>query len=110
MTKKRKRISQKDGHKLYEQDRAKLMADYKFKKVYAEEAVKKELWLQLAEAREAAGLTQEQLAGRLGVTQSQVSRMEKQGYDRYTLQSLRRYIEALGEGFAIVISVRRLHL
>ncbi len=47
----KRRYTQKDGRRLYEQDRAKLMADPKFRKVYAEEAAKKELCLQLAEAR-----------------------------------------------------------
>ena len=65
-----------------------------------------ELWLQLAEARAKAGLTQDQLAKRLGVTQSQVSKMEKRGYDHYTLQSLRRYIHALGDDFTLEVKVR----
>lgn len=82
----------------------------RLKKIYEEESAKLELWLQLAEARQVAGLTQEQLADRLGVTQSQVAKMEKRGYDRYTLQSLRRYIEALGEEFGLEVTVRRPHL
>jgi rRNA processing protein Krr1/Pno1 len=32
--------------------------------------------------------------------------MEKRGYDAYTLNSLRRYVQALGEGFSIDIAVR----
>jgi DNA-binding XRE family transcriptional regulator len=75
--------------------------------IYKEEAAKVELWLQLAEARHMAGLTQEQLAKRLGVTQSQVAKMEKRGYDNYTLQSLRRYVEALGDEFRLEVKVRR---
>jgi Helix-turn-helix len=52
------------------------------------------------------GLTQVELASRLGVSQAQVARMEKRGYDAYTLNSLRRYIQALGEGFSLDIAVR----
>ena len=70
-----------------------------------EEAAKKELWLQLVEARQAAGLTQQQLAKRLGVSQAQVARVEKRGYDAYTLTSLRRYVNALGKGFSLKVII-----
>jgi len=66
-----------------------------------------ELWLQLVEARMAAGLTQEQLAKRLGVSQAQVARLEKRGYDAYTLNSLRRYVNALGVGFELEVHLRQ---
>ena len=75
--------------------------------IYEEEAAKMDLWLQLVEARQAAGLTQVQLAQRLGVSQAQVARMEKRGYDVYNLNTLRRYVEALGDGFALEVAVRR---
>ena len=81
---------------MYEQDRARLMADPKLKKLYDEGAAKREIWLQLAEARLAAGLTQEQMAERLGTTQSQVSRIEKRGED-ISIGTLRRYVSALGK-------------
>jgi hypothetical protein len=45
-------------------------------------------------------------AERLGVSQAQVARLEKRGYDAYTLSSLRRYVQALGEGFSLEVSVR----
>ncbi len=44
------------------------------------------------------GLTQAAMAKRLGVSQAQVSRIEKQGYDAYTLNTLRKYVRALGKG------------
>jgi predicted transcriptional regulator len=59
------------------------------------------------EARQAAGLTQGELANRLGVSQAQVARLEKRGYDAYTLSSLRRYVEGLGDNFELEVSVRR---
>jgi transcriptional regulator with XRE-family HTH domain len=73
---------------------------------YEEIAAKSDLWLQLVEARQAAGLTQRALAQRLGVSQAQVARLEKRGYDAYSLSSLRRYVEALGEGFSLEVTVR----
>src|SRR5579875_3715693 len=84
-----------------------LFADPQYRAVYEEEAAKKELWLQLVEARQAAGLTQVELAKRLGVSQAQVARIEKRGYDAYTLTTLRRYVQALGEGFGLEVKVRQ---
>jgi len=84
------------------------LADPEFRRVYAEEAAKKELWLQLVEARQAAGLTQTQMAERLGVSQSQVAKVERHGYEAYTLTTLRRYVRALGEDFALEVQVRHI--
>ncbi len=83
-----------------------MWADPEFRAVYEEEAAKSELWLQLVEARQTAGLTQQQMAARLGVSQAQVSRLEKRGYDAYTLKTLRRYVEALGAGFSLEVTIR----
>lgn len=50
--------------------------------------------LALAAAREERNVTQQELAGALGVSQANVSRIERGG-DFY-LSTLRRYVEALG--------------
>lgn len=94
-----------EGRSRYEEYWARKMADPEFRRVYEEEAQKKELWLALVEARQAAGLTQAEVASRLGVSQAQVARIEKRGYNSYTLNTLRRYIEALGEGFSVEVLV-----
>lgn len=83
-----------------------LRANPGYQTIYAEEAAKGGLWLQLVEARQQAGLTQKELAARLGVSQAQVARMEKRGYDAYTLTSLRRYVSALGGDFTLAVEVR----
>jgi DNA-binding XRE family transcriptional regulator len=98
--------SMTEGQRRYEDYWAKQMADPEFRAVYEEEAAKKELWLQRVEARQAAGLTQAELAERLGVSQAQVARIEKRGYDAYTLTTLRRYVQALGEDFSVTVEVR----
>lgn len=95
------------GQASYQRWRDGLRADPGYQAIYEEEAAKSELWLQLVEARQAAGLTQEQVAKRLGVSQAQVARMEKRGYDAYTLNSLRRYVQALGDGFSLEVKVRQ---
>lgn len=54
--------------------------------------------------REAAGVTQEELAERVAVDQSQISRLERQGDARVSL--LKRYVEALGGELQIVATLR----
>lgn len=91
----------------YQQWVEELRTDPEYQKIYAEEATKSDLWLQLVEARQAAGLTQKQMAERMGVSQAQVARIEKRGYDAYTIRSLRRYVEALGHDFSLQVTVRK---
>ena len=99
--------AQNPGKQAYDDYWERKFADPEFRAVYEEEASKKELWLQLVEARQAAGLTQTELAERLGVSQAQVARIEKRGYDAYPLTTLRRYVAALGEGFTLSVEIRR---
>lgn len=95
-----------EGAARYEAWRDQLLADPEGRRLHEEEAAKTELWLQLVEARRAAGLAQRELAKRRGVSQAQVARIEKRGYDCYTLTTLRRYVQALGEGFGLEVSIR----
>ncbi len=95
------------GEAAYQRSREQFFADPENRRIYEEEAAKKELWLQLAEARQEAGLTQVEMARKLGVSQAQVARIEKVGYDAYTLKTLRRYIEALGPNYSLQIQVVR---
>lgn len=96
-----------EGQRRYEDYWARQIADPEFRVAYEEEAATKELWLQLVEARQAAGLTQAEVAKRLGVSQAQVARIEKRGYDASTLATLRRYVQALGDEFSLEVTVRR---
>lgn len=96
-----------DGQRAYQDFLKTQLSDPAFQAIYEDEAAKKALWLQLVEARQAAGLTQSELAERIGVSQAQVARMEKRGYDAYTLTTLRRYVAALGEGFSLSVTITR---
>jgi DNA-binding XRE family transcriptional regulator len=107
MTVEQKRDPVTEGAASYRGWKEELGADPEYRAVYEEEAAKKELWLQLVEARQAAGLTQAELAKRIGVSQAQVARVEKRGYDTLTLSSLRRYVQALGDGFSLEVRVRQ---
>lgn len=95
------------GEESYRRWREELQANPDFQRVYEEEAAKSELWVQLVEARQAAGLTQAEVAKRLGVSQAQVARIEKRGYDAYTLNTLRRYVQALGDEFTLEVKIRQ---
>jgi DNA-binding XRE family transcriptional regulator len=97
----------KEGEQDYQEWRASLMDTPEKRALYREVAARSDLWLQLVEARQAAGLTQRELARRLGVSQAQVARIEKRGYDAYTLNTLRRYVQALGDGFALEVKVHQ---
>ena len=101
----KKRDLNEEGQRAYQEWRDALLANPETRALYEEEAAKKELWLQLVEARQRAGITQAELAKRLGISQAQVARMEKRGYDAYTLTSLRRYVQALGDGFSLEVAV-----
>lgn len=97
----------KEGEQDYQEWRASLVDTPEKRALYEEISAKSDLWLQLVEARQAAGLTQRQLAKRLGVSQAQVARIEKRGYESYTLNSLRRYVQALGEDFTLEVRVQQ---
>lgn len=55
----------------------------------------------LRELREQAGLTQAQLADRIGVGQRQVSKIEHGDLDSAKIGTIRSYLEAVGGGLAI---------
>ena|SRR2546425_13110934 len=93
----------REGEQAYQEWRDALLGSSEALASYREQAAKKELWLQLVEARRAAGITQAELAKRLGVSQAQVARIEKCGYDAYTLNTLRRYVQALGKTLEVVV-------
>lgn len=99
--------TQRDGPNLFEDDKARFLADPESCAIYEAEARKKELWLQLVEARQAVGLTQQELAHRLGVSQAQVARIERRGFQGYTLKTLQRYVEAPGGQFRLNVTVER---
>lgn len=91
----------------YREWRDNFLANPENRALYEEEAAKLNLWLQLVEARMDAGLTQDDISQRMGVSKAQVARIEKRGYDGYTLNSLRKYVAALGGDFELKVSVQR---
>jgi predicted transcriptional regulator len=68
------------------------------------------LEMDLRALREAVGLTQGELAQRVAITQSQLSKMERR--EDHRISTLRRYVEALGGNLEIcaVINGKRIKL
>jgi transcriptional regulator with XRE-family HTH domain len=61
------------------------------------------LEMDLRTLREAAGLTQEELAAKVEITQSQLSKLERR--EDHRISTLRRYVKALGGELEVVAVV-----
>jgi ribosome-binding protein aMBF1 (putative translation factor) len=67
-----------------------------FQKAYEEARAATWTARALAELRQRRGLSQKEVAQRLGTSQAAVSRMERADYTGHTLRLVRRYVEVLG--------------
>lgn len=72
------------------------MANPKFRKGFEEESKKLAIGEQLSRLRQEAGLTQAQVAKRIGTTASAISRYENADYDRYELRTIQKIVDACG--------------
>jgi len=81
------------------------LKDPKFKKGFEQELEKVSIGEQLVRLRLQAGLTQAQVAKRVGTTASAISRYENADYDRYEIQTLRKIVEACGGQMKLVMEV-----
>jgi predicted XRE-type DNA-binding protein len=63
------------------------------------------LQYKLKELRLEQGLTQKQLADKLGVTQNRISKFERLDLEKAELRTIRSYIEALGGEVSIVVTI-----
>ena len=59
--------------------------------------------LQIAALRKESGLSQKELAERVGTSQQQISRLESPGYEGHSLSMLRRVAEVLGGSVRVQI-------
>lgn len=59
--------------------------------------------LQITKLREEAGLSQKELAKRLGTTQQQISRLESPSYEGHSLSMLRRVARVLDADLRVVM-------
>ncbi|WP_278590858.1 helix-turn-helix domain-containing protein [Olsenella uli] len=59
----------------------------------------------LCEARKASHMTQVQVADAMGVSQNRVSQIENGDVDAMTVNSIRRYVEALGGRLTLTVEM-----
>lgn len=78
-----------------------LAEDRELSASYERNAPKRKLALALRSLRKDAGLTQEQVAARSGLTQSHVSKMESATGPMPTTESLNRYADACGSDLCL---------
>lgn len=70
--------------------------DEEYKYAYLEEHLYSRIAIQLAKARRQQGLTQEELAVRVGTKQSGIARVEDVNYRGWKVETLAAYARALG--------------
>lgn len=72
-----------------------MLRDPKFAEMFERAGEAWDVAIQIVAMRENAGLTQAQLARRVGTTQQQISRLEGAGYEGHSLSMLRRIAKVL---------------
>ena len=76
----------------------------KFKKKFLEESYRLSIAEQLIKIRLDSGLTQKELAEKIGTTASAISRYESANYDCYEINTIRRIAEACGAKLQVHIT------
>ncbi len=82
------------------------LKDPEFAQRFAKAGEAWELALEIARLREEAGLSQKELAKRLGTTQQQISRIESPAYEGHSLSMLRRLAAALDRDVKVIFEPR----
>ncbi len=88
------------GKSIEEKHREMLAGDSEYAQAFADMEDEFQLARELISARIRSGLTQKQLAEKMGTTQSSVARLES-GNSLPSLRSLKRYADATGSKFRI---------
>ncbi len=83
------------------------MKDPKFKKAWHELDSEFELLESMINAREKAGLTQEELAKRIGTKQPALSRLERGAFKKATVETLKKIADALDSKLVIKLQTKR---
>jgi DNA-binding XRE family transcriptional regulator len=83
------------------------LADPEFRARFEAASQAWDVALQLAALRRSRGLTQAEVAQRLGTKQQNISRLENPAYTGHSLTMIRRYVEALDGVLEIRVLPRR---
>jgi ribosome-binding protein aMBF1 (putative translation factor) len=89
-----------------EEHLAEHMKDPGFKKVWHELDPEFELLESMIKAREKAGLTQAELAKRIGTRQPALSRLERGGFKKATVETLKKIADALDTRLVIKLQAK----
>ena len=89
----------------FREDLREQLKDPRFKKSFEKERSKLQLGYQIHLAREKAGMTQQELARKIGTRQSNISRLECGDYN-FTIEMLDKISRALGVRLKIEIQSR----
>ncbi len=84
----------RDQHAEFVEERAKRSTRYR--RAYARHGRRIDLAMLVREMRDAAGLSQTELAERAGTTQSAIARLEDAEYAAHSLQTIEKIAEACG--------------
>jgi ribosome-binding protein aMBF1 (putative translation factor) len=87
------RMKQKTNFDVYLEEQ---LRDKEFAKRFRKAGEAWDVAIQLARLRRKTGLSQKELAKRVGTSQQQISRLESPSYEGHTLSMLRRVAEVLG--------------
>lgn len=84
------------------------MKDPAFKKAWHDLDSEFELLESMLKAREKAGLTQEELAEKIGTRQPALSRLERGGFRNASVDTLRKIADVLGARLVIKLQPKRI--
>jgi len=100
-------MKQAKGYKLFDDYLRECLKSPEEEKAYYAELIKTRIAVEICEYRNKRGLTQEELAQKIGSTQPSVARMESTSYGQYSLKSLQKIADALD--LELVVSFREKH-
>lgn len=83
------------------------MKDPSFKKAWHDLDAEFELFESLIKARERAGLTQAELAKKIGTKQPALSRLERGGFKKATVETLKKIADALDARLVIKLQSKK---
>ncbi|MBI5894000.1 MAG: helix-turn-helix transcriptional regulator [Deltaproteobacteria bacterium] len=86
---------------------AEQMKDPAFKKAWHDLDSEFELLESMIKAREKSGLSQSELSRRTGIKQPAISRLEKGGYTKATVETLKKIADALDSRLVIKLQPKR---
>ncbi len=87
----------------FDEDLGRKLKNPEWAKGYQQEVEKLNIAIQIASLREKKGLTQKQLAEKIGTTQSVISRIENSNFTNFKLLTLTKIAQALGGQLKILL-------